>query len=208
MNLPELVTRVTTIFGDESEVVVMVDDIVRWANDGQLALARRTEALESIQPIDVVAGDAQYPVAPDFLLETRVTWNGYGLTRKTKAELNRDYPNRDVETGTGSVLHYYISGRSINLYPIPSQSEAGVGNLKLEYVRRPSALMLGVQEIFDLPDEMHEDLVEYCLMRAKELDDDLTAAGYYQKSYEAKSGISAADSQYPYAESYPSVREV
>jgi len=45
MNLPELVTRVTTIFGDESEVVVMVDDIVRWANDGQLALARRTELL-------------------------------------------------------------------------------------------------------------------------------------------------------------------
>lgn len=207
MTLSELVTRVRAIFGDENEVVIDIADVVRWANDGQLELARRTEALEAIQAINVVSGTKSYPVAADFLLETRVTWNGYGLTRKTKQELARDYPNRDVEASTGSILHYYISGRNINLYPTPSASEAGVGNLKLEYVKRPTALVLNTQETFDLPVEMHDDLVDYCLVRAKELDDDLSAAGYYKESFRAKAGVSAADSQFPYADTYPSVRD-
>jgi hypothetical protein len=207
MTLSELVARVQAIFGDENEVVVTEADIVNWANSGQLELARRTEALEDIQSSNIVAGTSAYPVASDFLLETRVTWNGYGLTRKTKQELARDYPNRDVENNSGSILYYYISGRNLHVYPTPTASEVGVGNLKLEYVKRPTALVLVTQEVFDLPVEMHDDLVDYCLVKAKELDDDLSAAGYYRDSFKDKAGVSAANSQFPYADTYPSVRD-
>lgn len=203
MNFADIKIRVQKIFGDESGAQIDSADILRWANDAQIEIAKNTEGLDGPYTTPTLDGVAAYALPVDFLLVRRVTFDGYHLERKTAEQLDLVNPNRDVSTSTGKPVYYYTRSRSIYLYPVPGP----VGTLKLTYVKRPADLVDDTS-IPNLPVEMHEDIVRYCLMRAKELDSDWEAARYLSNDLSARLGESRHLVQNQNADSYPVVREV
>lgn len=203
MNLGDIIISVQRQFGDDTEAQITTEDITRWANDGQLEVARRTEALLFTFTESTVQGQREYPLPADFLRVNKVTWSGLVLSRTSSADMDKSFPTRDVSPfRPGAPNSYYVRNRKIYLFPVPDS----VQDLVVEYNARPVSLV-ETDDQPSLPVEMHLDIVRYCLVRARELDGDRAGAKEAQAEFEARVAMTADESQNPYSDSYPSIRD-
>lgn len=202
MNLGEIKTRVQRQFGDESGAQITEADIVRWANDGQLDIVRKVEILNQHSETNVEVSDGSYSLPTSFMFMARVTYNGRVLPQVRMRDLDLGSDSTDL-ADTGDPQSYYTWGNSIFLYPAPNTG--GTNNLDLWYVCRPVELVED-SDIPDIPIHMHEDLVRYCLARAKELDDDLDGAERIMGDYETRVGQAVYESTAQPVDSFPAVR--
>lgn len=203
MNLLDIKTRVKRLFGDESGAQIIDADIIRWANDGQLDIVRRTECLQAHVETNSVAKDNSYALPPDAIRVRRVTYDGNVLSRVELEELDGVNKSREASDITGTPTQYYIWGRQLWLYPTPSNS--GTGNLDIYYLKAPATLG-GDADVPDIPGHMHEDIVRYCLARAKELDEEFNQAEQIWNDYQMRTMLSFDEQHNPNADSYPAVR--
>lgn len=202
MNVGDIATRVYRQFGDESGAQIDEDDVIRWVNDAQMDIVRRTEILQKESPvIPVVADDDEYDPPADFMFARRITLDGYLLRRTSIEEMDAYEGNREADGITGSPDRYYLRGLKIVLYPIPEAA----GDLVVLYVRQP-VTVTGVGDIPEIPLYMHEDIVRYCLQRAKELNEDFEQAGIIGADYEQRTNKAREESQSSHGDSYPAVR--
>lgn len=178
----EIATRVKRIFGDESGVEIEDADILRWINDGQLDIARRTSCIHRVTELGAIAGVTQYAIPFDFLFFKRATYNGRLLSSIPFQTLDKMYPNRDVNPAIGTPEYISVLGADFLIYPAPEST--GVMNLDLTYVGRPVS-MTALTETPELPAVYQEALVRFCLMRTKEQDEDWTVARGIRDEYEA-----------------------
>ena len=204
MNLGEIKTAVQRLFGDESGAQITEADIIRWANDAQVDIVRKTEVLQSHRETDVSSGDKSYELPSDFMFMSRATLDGIKLARTTIQEIDARSSSADnVADGTPS--HFYTWGGRIYLYPGPSSG--GTGNLDIWYVKSPVALV-NDEDIPEIPVHMHEDMVRFCLARARELDADYDAAERSAMDYEARISQSRHELTTQPIDSFPAVRVV
>lgn len=202
MNLTEIITRVQRSFGDESGAQITTADIIRWANDAQVDIVRKTGLTNQHRETDVVLDDGSYALPDNFMQMIRVTLNGKVLPNRSLHDL--DLTSSEIDTAASGTPHaYYIWDNVIYLYPKPSA--ASVGGLDIWYVSRPATLE-DVSDIPEVPIHMHEDIVRYCLARAKELDDDLEGAQVIMGDYETRLGQAVYESTSQPNDSYPAVR--
>lgn len=205
MNVREIMTRVQRQFGDESGAQITEDDILRWCNDGQLDIARRTECLQSHAETSSAADDGSYELPDEFMFARRVTFDNILLHRielETLDGMHGTYRDREGAF-TGEPESYYIWGHKLYIYPAPSAP--GVGNLDIFFVRTPALLRFDT-DVPEIPLHMHEDLVRYCLTRAKELDEDWDAAKMIGGEYDARVLNARHETKDPYIDTYPAVR--
>lgn len=204
MNLGEIKTSVKRLFGDESGAQITDADIVRWANDGQVDIVRKTECLQKKTEFNVTANDESYDLPADSIRLRRVELDGKALSRVELEELDNVVPDRNVTgTSSGSPVVYYVWGQTLWLYPKPET--AGTSNLDLFYLKRPAALAVDA-DIPEIPVHMHEDIVRYCLARAKELDEEMEQARNIFMDYETRVMLSRDEAQNPENDTYPAVR--
>ena len=204
MNLGQIIIAVQRQFGDESGAQITRSDIVRWVNDAQVDITRKTECLQVHSETDTLKGDGSYDVPFDFIKIRRVSYRGQRLVRTELEHLDNVEPRRDNEPD-GSPKFFYVWGRRIFLYPRPSRS--GEGKLEIYYVKMPDELVSDL-DVPEIPPHMHEDIVRFCLIRAKELNEDDEKAQALSFEYDNRMAFSRDEATSPEIESYPSVRDV
>lgn len=205
MNLGEIKLETQRLFGDTAGAQILAADLVAWANNAQMDINRKTEALKITGNISMVASTDSYALPADFLKLERTTLDGYKLQIITLEELDKYSPDRASENPVGVPIKCYIWGSKIYLYPAPQA--AGVNNLVLWYIRTPVALANDA-DIPEIPVQYHELIVRYCLMRAKEVNDDMDGALRIRQEYDNWVGIAASEIQFPRSDTYPSVRSL
>lgn len=202
MNVSEIKRAVKRQFGDESGAQITDEDIVRWINDAQVDIVRKTELVNEHRESGAVSGDGTYELPSNFMAMARVTFDNRLLPQRLLRDLDLDSNGVDT-VATGTPQSYYVWSNTLFLYPAPSAS--GSGNLDIWYVSRPTT-MANDTDIPDLPVHMHEDIVRYCLVRAKELDDDYDGAKRMSEDYDSRIAQVIYESTSQPVDSYPAVR--
>lgn len=202
MNLGEIKTAVKRQFGDESGAQITEADITRWANDALRDIVRKVEITNQHRETAAVGGDGTYELPSNFMYIARVTYNSR-LLKETKLQ-DLDLQSNGVDSvGTGEPGSYYIWNSVLHLHPAPASS--GTGNLDIWYVSQPTALSTDA-DVPEIPAYMHEDIVRYCLARAKELDEDWAASQALSNDYEARIMQARYEQSAQPTDSYPSIR--
>lgn len=181
MNLGELKVRVKRTFGDESAVQVTDQDITRWANDGQREIVMiNTGLLEKIATTDAVEGQQDYAKPSDMLILHGLTYKSksalsyYKLEGRSLQEFDQQVDGWDGTLyGPADPIMYCEFADTLKLFPIPDVNVTAA--IKLYYARYPIDLSVD-SDIIDLPVTYHSSVVDYCLQRAYELDEDLQSA--------------------------------
>lgn len=204
MILSDISTRVKRSFGDEAGVQLTENDVIRWVNDGQIDVVRRTECLVRVSPVDAVAGTSQYPLPTDFLFFKRGTVNGRLLSSINFGALDQLYPHRDESYPRGTPEYFSVRGQNFVLYPAPDTTKTGA--ISIEYVARPAVITTDTQSP-EIPIQFHEALVLFCLMRAKELDESWDAAVLFRRQYDEQIVGIRHEGNTDSANAYPVIRD-
>jgi len=202
MNLGEIKTSVKRQFGDESGAQITESDITRWANDAIRDIVRKVEITNQHRETNVVSGDGGYELPDNYMYIARVTYNNRLIRERKLQDLDLESVGVDA-VGNGEPESYYIWNNTVYLYPAPSSS--GSGNLDIWYVSQPAALVSDA-DVPEIPTYMHEDIVRYCLARAKELDEDYQAATMFDSDYENRIMQARYEKSAQPTDSYPGVR--
>lgn len=203
MNLGQIKSRVKRDFGDESGAEITDADIVDWANEGQIHIVRKTKALAVHKETAVVSGQRNYLLPTDLIFLDRVTYKGTSLEGLSQDQLDTFEKSLDASTGTGVPSHYYVYGRDLFLYPSPNESLAG--GLDIFYIKSPTALAADV-DVPEIPIYLHKELVTYCVMRAKGLDEESTDAQMLELNLDKELTNARDEVTSIQDDSYPAVR--
>jgi hypothetical protein len=199
----EIQDRVKNIFGDMAGIQIQDPMILDWINDGQTDICRKAECLMGVYAVSTVVGTSAYAYPVDFIKEQVVKLDGYKLARLTLPSIDVLFPDREVENVRGNPLYYYHWNRSINLYPTPGT--AVTNGLTLWYIRN-AAQLTGSAQTPEIPGIYHEDLVEYCLYRALQQDEQWVPAREKKMDYDKRLMETIYDSQNEGSQSYPAVQ--
>lgn len=202
MNLGEIVTSVQRQGGDSSGALITRLDVVRWANDGQLEITKKTECLSAHRQTDSSSDDGTYDLPVDFLMMQRVTYNDVPLIKKLLSDLDAISSYVDT-TSADTPRYWYTSDNVLNLYPKPNAS--GSGNLDIWYVRTPTELV-DDNDTPEIPTWMHKEIIQYCKVQAKELDDDQEGQQRAQEAFNRNVGEIDYELNVQPTDSYPAVR--
>jgi len=204
-SVQEIVRQVQRLFGDTSEAQIYAQDILDWINAGQMEIARQTECLQGLQKINTSVDDPTDGIIlpDDFIKERRVTYNNILLARTTLEDLDTLRLATTPSTTDGNSLYYYIWGGSMFLWPDPTN--IGVDFYKLWYVRAPSLVSQSSDQL-SIPYHMHDDIIRFCLMRAKELNEDEQGVDRISGELSIRMAQNREESFTP-SDSYPVVRD-
>lgn len=207
MVVSDVVTRVSRVFGDDAQVQVNQADIIRWINDCQRDLALANSLFRVTATMTSVAGQSQYsfPTNPAILTLERIKYNGITLEPITIQEADEFLANNDDPASypSGTPTHYWQWGANFNLYPAPAT--AITNGIKLYYTRQPNDIS-APSDPLDVPAQYHNRVVDYCLMQAYELDDNLYGYQVRKAEYEDKVQKTKDNQDWTDRDSYPHIR--
>lgn len=217
MNVDNVVTRVQRQFGDESGVQVTEADVIRWINDSQQeAVLQHTFLLPTSSTIATVANQQSYNIPSTCLDLKNVKYtesgaiSSYALQYFNSKQMNEYLGNWEGTDYIGEPLFFTqgTDNKSIKLFPVPDHS---LGTITFEFGRYPVDIVTAADAI-DLPTYYHQYVVEFCLMKAFEMDEEWEAmdrkAAYVQSTLDANFardehfGKSAYPSIVPSSEDY------
>jgi hypothetical protein len=197
MNMSDVVRQVTRLIGDENETQIFNTDIMDWANEYIMVLARESEFNQLLDQSTYGPSTTGRTVPLQFIGEKRVTFNDVPLNRTTLLELDK----LGAETSSGNPTHFYFWGSVMFLWPTPSTS----GTLKIWYTA-------AVNAIGDMDSELpcpliyHKDVVRACIMRAREQSEDFEQAAALAAEVTQLTGKVSYDQAFQSREGYPVVR--
>lgn len=202
MNRGEMVEMVQNLFGDTSEAQVTKNFIISQLDRAQIDIARRTKYLVARAETDVVVGVDGYELPEDFLQLESITLAGRSIPRVGRATLDSLDSHRALNENS-TPFAYFVRGRTLFLNSGPSVAE--VSGLDIWYIKKPAKLEEDA-DIPEIPETMHDSMVQYALARCKELDEEYQQAqviwaNYFEQIIEAKDEVFDDN-----AESYPSIR--
>lgn len=169
----EVVTAVQRQFGDEASVQINEDDVMRWINDAVIEICMQNDLKQATGTMNTVIGTNSYAFPSDLLQVRTIYYDGSRLKFIKRTEydeyVNEQDPNEEL-TGTPTLFTRW--GSDFILYPKPD----AVKQLKLLYLQQPFEVA-GVNDDIPVPDIYRARVVEYCLQKAYETDEDWEAAG-------------------------------
>jgi Family of unknown function (DUF6682) len=215
----EILIRVQRQFGDESGVQVTADDVVRWINDAlREAELQNPKLRQTTMFKDSVAGQQFFWAASTAAFESPIRINSvyalagdgnyYKLTYLTLQEMDTyiDGWYESKNTGLPQVYTYEWAPTNqnaffIRVYPAPETSRTN--GFKVNY-DESGAVLNNFADILDIPAYYFTYLLEYCLMKAYELDEDWEVAD--RKAQYIQSTLSLlANHEVMGADFYPSI---
>lgn len=170
--------RVKGQFGDTSGAQVSDDAILRWINDAQREIVNSNFLLRATKYSDVIAGQHDYAFPEDKVLAIEavsidgVPLNPVSIQQARDFILARD-PEFERKEKTPTV--WYERAGIITVYPAPSTTLTN--GLKLEYLKVPVDLT-AMTDALAVPDRYFNELVNYVLAQAMEMDENFSAATY------------------------------
>lgn len=208
MNLGDIVYRVRRAIegvvapqGLDTLLDITDEDIRLWANSGQLDIMRSTENIKATATIPSVLGQESYTLPVGLLTLERVTFDGKQLFKSTVQEIDDIDPSKDATETTGTPSRYAVWGTDLLLYARPGR----VADIDLLYTKLPTELVLA-SDVPEIPVQYHDNIVDYCIIKARETANDLIGAQVKRQDYTFALGEARHQSQMPETDSYPSIR--
>jgi len=170
--------RVKSQFGDLSGAQVSDEAILRWINDAQREIVNSNFLLRDTKYTDIITGQHDYPYPDDKVLAIEAVYidgmpiQAVSIQQAREFALSRD-PNFARSTDTAAV--WYERAGVITIYPKPAKDIPN--GLKIEYLKNPVPLAL-MTDTLTVPDRYFNELVNYVLAQAMEMDENFAAATY------------------------------
>lgn len=197
MNIAQIISRIQRQFGDESGVQVTEADIIRWINDAQNeAVLQHSNLLMSSSTVATVANQQAYNLPAGLLDVKNIRYtktpevSSYSLEFMTTQELD-EYIGNWIGTEYLGEPEYFTRGANqtqFRVFPVPDHA---LGTFTLEFSRYATDVVDNNSTI-DLPVYYHPYVIEFCLMKAFEMDEEWDAmdrkAAYVQSTLDANFG--------------------
>lgn len=210
MIVSDIITRVRRIFGDEAAVQVTDDDIIRWINDAQVEIVKKNDgALQATGFVNLVADQQSYTLPTDLFLLRSLRYKfsdmvSYSALRyKNMQEFDDSVDGWDGTLyGSGNPIFFTVFEGKALLFPPPNVSVTN--GLKVLYNKKPTDVATTMDSL-SLPLIYHTTVVNYCMLQASLLDENLEPAAVYKSEYQESLGdLMSRESQNSTA-TYPTI---
>jgi hypothetical protein len=177
--------RVRTLFGDTSGAQVTDQMVVRWINDGQQEIVNNNAILKDTKYSNIVAGQSEYTFPDDKVQYIEAIYVDGRPVQPMTPQAYREYILADDprQTAVADVPNiWYERNGLLTFYPTPQKSYTN--GLKLEYVKQPDKVTyISTSQGLSVPDRYINELVNYVMTQALELDENYTAADYKRNQF-------------------------
>lgn len=174
----DVLTRVRSQFGDQSGAQLADGPILNWINDGQREIVNNNPILRDTKYANLVADQQDYTFPDDKVFAIEAIYvSGYPI-QNVSPQAAREYilaldPTGMVRGERPEV--WYERAGVITFYPVPSRTIENA--IKLEFVKTPTAIT-NFFDILSIPDRYFNELVNYVISQALEMDENYSAASY------------------------------
>ena len=177
--------RVRTLFGDTSGAQITDQMVTRWINDGQQEIVNNNPILKDTKYANIVKGQSEYSFPEDKVQYIEAIYvDGRPVTPMSPQGF-RDFilQNDPKRTSTADYPEvWYERNGLITFYPTPDKDFTN--GLKLEYVKQPTPVtFISTSVQLSIPDRYMNELVNYVMSQALELDENFTAADYKRNQF-------------------------
>lgn len=199
----DIVRDVKRIFGDEANVQISDDDIVRWINGAQREILISNKILKTVGTTDTVANQGAYSLASlDIATIQSIHFKGLKLEWLSFQDAEEYVMASDPsKTLTADPFMWYEWGGVINLYPIPQYGE--VGALTIYYIKDPREIT--INDTLTVPDRYYRSVLQYCLSQAYELDEDPENSNFKLSQFNERLDILSEEQNTPETDTYPRI---
>jgi hypothetical protein len=179
----DVADRVRAQFGDVSGAQLADSAILRWINDGQREIVNSNPILRATKLSDIVAGQQDYTFPGDKVLAIEAIYvSGYPV-KNVSPQAAREYiisidPTALLNAERPEV--WYERAGVITFYPVPNKSITN--GLKMEYVKVPANITT-FASVLTVPDRYFNELVNYVISQALEMDENYDAASYKNRQF-------------------------
>lgn len=177
--------RVRTLFGDTSGAQVTDAMVVRWINDGQQEIVNNNPILKDTKYTNIVKGQSEYTFPNDKVQYIEAIYVDGRPVQPLSPEAYRNYILADDPRLTAVADYpdvWYERNGIVTFYPTPDKSITN--GLKLEYVKMPTPVTyISTSQLLSIPDRYLNELVNYVMTQALELDENFTAADYKRNQF-------------------------
>lgn len=209
MLVSDIKSRVKRQFGDEAAVQVTDADILRWINDGLRDIVMKNEGvLETSSTTATVASQQDYTLPTNLLVLRNIRYKRLGdlsfykLVGMSLSEFDEYIDGWEgTAYGPSTPVVYTVYGGALKLFPIPQLANE---TIKLVYSRVPVDVTAD-GDTPDLPLPYHNAIVDYCLQKAYELDEDWGSADNIAADYDAKIRLNKERESWQHREHYPNI---
>lgn len=177
--------RVRTLFGDTSGAQITDQMVVRWINDGQQEIVNNNPILKDTKYSNIVKGQSEYTFPDDKVQYIEAIYVDNRPVRAMTPQAFREFiladdPRRTAVSDIPDV--WYERNGLITFYPTPQKDYEN--GLKLEYVKQPNNVtFISTSQNLSVPDRYINELVNYVMTQALELDENYTAADYKRNQF-------------------------
>lgn len=177
--------RVRTLFGDTSGAQITDQMVVRWINDGQQEIVNNNPILKDTKYSNIVAGQAEYTFPNDKVQYIEAIYVDGRPIQPLSPEAYRQYiladdPRQIAKQDIPDV--WYERNGVLTFYPTPDKNFTN--GLKLEYVKMPDKVTyISTSQELSIPDRYLNELVNYVMTQALELDENFSAADYKRNQF-------------------------
>ena len=179
----DVADRVRSQFGDVSGAQLADSAILRWINDGQREIVNSNPILRATKITNIVANQQDYTFPNDKVLAIEAIYvSGYPV-KNVSPQAAREYiisidPTALLNAERPEV--WYERAGVITFYPVPNKSITN--GLKMEYVKVPANITT-FASILTIPDRYFNELVNYVISQALEMDENYDAASYKNRQF-------------------------
>jgi hypothetical protein len=183
----DVADRIRGQFGDVSGAQLSDAAILRWINDGQREIVNSNPILRDVKITDLVAGQQDYTFPTDKVLTIEAIYiSGYPITAISPQEAREYIKVHDPEGNqvAGRPEVWWERAGVISFYPLPSLTITN--GFKLEFIKVPTSITAFGQTL-SVPDSYFNELVNYTISRALEMDENYDAAALKERQF--RSGL-------------------
>lgn len=177
--------RVRTLFGDTSGAQITDQMVIRWINDGQQEIVNNNSILKDTKYANIVKDQSEYTFPNDKVQYIEAVYvDGRPITAMTPQTFREFILNDDPRKTAVSDIPdvWYERNGVITFYPTPQKDFTD--GLKLEYVKQPdNVTYISTSQTLSVPDRYINELVNYVMTQALELDENYTAADYKRNQF-------------------------
>lgn len=182
MNTTQVIARVQNIFGSSMSTTMARSLVVDWINEAQLEICRETHYKVGTNTSNT-ANDLRSGVSiTDLLLVRTVKYGTKPLSIIDTETIDR-MGVRNIADAEPQA--YYMVGPTMYLFPQPVSGDTTT--ITISYVKAPTDLT-DADSSLDIPVVYHNDLCNYCIMRAHERDGEFESAAVYEGKFRASMG--------------------
>lgn len=179
----DVASRVRSQFGDTSGAQLADSAILLWINDGQREIVNSNPVLRATKLTDLVAGQSDYSFPNDKVLLIEAIYVDNFPIMNVTPQAAREYimtadPDKLQKAETPEV--WYERAGILTFFPVPNKSITN--GIKLEYIKNPTSLT-ALTSAVNVPDRYFNELVNYVIGQALEMDENYDAASYKQRQF-------------------------